>query len=55
MMQLPTGQILLKPRQKGTITLMKYLEGEELSTEEIIQGLKIGTQGKVVPVLCDRC
>ncbi|HHU31375.1 MAG: elongation factor G [Zhaonellaceae bacterium] len=33
--------------------LMKYLEGEELSTEEIIQGLKIGiNQGKVVPVLC---
>jgi elongation factor G len=33
--------------------LMKYLEGEELSPEEIVQGLKIGIQqAKVVPVLC---
>lgn len=33
--------------------LMKYLEGEELSTEEIIMGLKAGVKAaKIVPVLC---
>ncbi|MGI5891946.1 MAG: elongation factor G [Bacillota bacterium] len=32
---------------------MKYLDGEELTKEEIILGLKFGiAQGKVVPVLC---
>ncbi len=32
---------------------MKYLEGEELTNEEIIAGLKAGVNsGKVVPVLC---
>ncbi|MBS4007207.1 MAG: elongation factor G [Clostridium sp.] len=33
--------------------LMKYLDGEALSTEEIVTGLRIALQaGKVVPVLC---
>ncbi len=33
--------------------MLKYLEGEELSSEEIILGLKNGiAQAKVVPVLC---
>lgn len=33
--------------------LMKYLEGEPLTDEEIISGLRTGTQtGKVIPVLC---
>jgi len=33
--------------------LMKYLEGEPLSTEEIVTGLRIALQaGKVIPVLC---
>lgn len=33
--------------------LMKYLEGEELSREEIIEGLRKGVKaGKVIPVLC---
>lgn len=33
--------------------LMKYLEGEELTTEEIKKGLKAGVaSGKVAPVLC---
>lgn len=33
--------------------LMKYLDGEELTTDEICHGLKLGImQDKVVPVLC---
>lgn len=33
--------------------LMKYLEGEELTEEEIMQGLKEGVkEGKILPVLC---
>ncbi|MCC7355167.1 MAG: GTP-binding protein, partial [Anaerolineae bacterium] len=33
--------------------IMKYLEGEELSSEEIQRGLRIGiAQGKIIPVLC---
>lgn len=33
--------------------ILKYLEGEELTNREIIQGLKIGIiSGKIVPVLC---
>ncbi|SHK27572.1 elongation factor G [Anaerobranca californiensis DSM 14826] len=33
--------------------LMKYLEGEELTEEEIMQGLKDGVkEGKILPVLC---
>jgi elongation factor G len=33
--------------------LMKYLEGEPLSDEEVIDGLRKGTlSGKIVPVLC---
>lgn len=33
--------------------LMKYLEGEELTKEEVVQGLKEGVkEGKIIPVLC---
>ena len=34
-------------------TMEKYLEGEELSNEEIIEGLRVGTlNNAIVPVLC---
>lgn len=33
--------------------IMKYLDGEELSVEEIYRGLRLGvSSGKIVPVLC---
>ncbi len=33
--------------------MMKYLEGEELTNDEIVEGLSVGTKsGEVIPVLC---
>ena len=33
--------------------LMKYLEGEELTREEVVEGLRKGVmEGKIIPVLC---
>ena len=47
------GQLIEFAAEANEEVLEKYLEGEELSPDEIIQGLRQGTQeGSFMPVLC---
>ena len=47
------GQLLEFAAEANEEVLEKYLEGEELSTDEIVQGLRQGIQeGSFIPVLC---
>ncbi len=47
------GQLIEFAAEANEDVLEKYLEGEELSTEEIVEGLRQGIQeGSFLPVLC---
>lgn len=47
------NHMIEKAAEQDEDVMMKYLEGEELTSEEIKQGIRKGTtQGKIYPVLC---